>query len=97
MTLQSYRLLLVGFVFGQSLDVLFQNVIGRLRHGAVVVALHLVERHVLVACELQHASEVGLLLIAAIELQFPVTRDDDHRRCIRTNIGEWGILVDGSL
>ena len=31
----------------QTLDVLLQNVIGRLWHSAVVVALHLVERHVL--------------------------------------------------
>ena len=37
-----------GFYYScQSFNVLFQNVIGRLRHSAVVVALHLVECHVL--------------------------------------------------
>ena len=68
-----------------------------MRHDAVVVALHLIERHVLVAHELQHAPEVGLFLITAVKFQLPVTRDDDDGWRIRTNIGERGILVDSGL
>ncbi len=83
--------------FCQSLDVVLQDFIGRERHGAVVVALHLVERHVLVAHEFQHAPEVGLLLVASEEFQFAVARDNDNRRCIGTDVGERGILVDGGL
>ena len=75
-------------VFSQALDMLLQNVICRLRHGAVVVALHLVERHVLVAHEFQHTPEVSLLLVASKEFQFAVTGDDDDGRRVRTDIGE---------
>ena len=64
----------------QTFDVLLQDVIGRLRHSAVVVALHLIQRHVLVAREFQHAPEVGLLFVAAKEFQFAVARDDDDGR-----------------
>ena len=63
----------------------------------MVVALHLVECYVLVACELQHTPEIGLLLIAPEEFQFAVTGDDDDGRCVGTDVGEWGILVDGGL
>ena len=63
----------------------------------MVVALHLVERHVLVADEFQHAPEVGLLLIASVEFQFAVAGDNDDGRCIGTDIGERGILVDSGL
>ena len=76
---------------------LLKDVIGGLRHSAVVVALHLVERHVLVTHEFQHAPEVGLFFVTAIKLQFPIARYDDNRRCIGTNVGERGILVDGRL
>ena len=62
-----------GHLGSQASDMVFQNLIGRLRHGTVVVTLHLVEGHVRVARELQHAPEVGLFFVAAIEFQFPVT------------------------
>ena len=59
--------------FGGNLaDMVFQDFVGWERHGAVVVALHLVERHVLVAHKFQHAPEVGLLLIASEEFHFAV-------------------------
>ncbi len=74
-----------------------QNLVGRERHGAVVVALHLVERHVLVAHELQHAPEVGLLLVASEEFQLAVAGDDDDGRRIGSDVGEWRVLVDGGL
>lgn len=48
---------------------LLQDVVGWLRHGAVVVALHLVKRHVLVGHQLQLPPEIGLLLIASEEFQ----------------------------
>ena len=76
---------------------IFQNLVGRERHGTVVVALHLVERHVLVADEFQHAPEVGLLFVATIKLQFAVAGNDDDGRSIGTDVGERGVLVDGGL
>lgn len=75
-----------GRLGGDTLDVILQYLVGWLRHGPVVVALHLVERHVLMAHELQHAPEVGLLLIAAIEFQLPVAGDDDDGRCVGTDV-----------
>ena len=61
-----------GHFASDTLDVVLQYLIGWLRHGPVVVVLHLIERHILMTHELQHAPEVGLLLIAAIEFQLPV-------------------------
>ena len=55
-----------------TLDMVFQDLIGRLWHGTVIIALHLVERHVLMACQLQHAPEVGLFLITSEEFQLSV-------------------------
>ena len=74
-----------------------QYLVGRERHAAVVVALHLVERHVLVTREFQHTPEVGLLLVASEEFQLTVARDDDDRRCIRTDVDERRILIDSGL
>ena len=74
-----------------------QDFIGGERHSAVVVALHLVERHVLVTHEFQHAPEVGLLLVASEEFQFAVAGDDDDGRGIWADVGQRGILVDSSL
>ena len=82
---------------GNPVDMILQNLIGGERHGAVVVALHLVERHILVTRELQHAPEVGLLLIASVEFQFAVAGDDDDGRGVGTDVGERGVLVDGGL
>ena len=47
--------------FCQPLDMVLQDFVGGERHGAVVVALHLVERHILMTYEFQHAPEIGLL------------------------------------
>ena len=63
-------------------------------HLAMVVALHLVEFHVLVAHHLEQAPEVGLLFVASEEFEFAVSRNDDYGRCIGTAEGERGILVD---
>ena len=76
---------------------ILQDFVGWERHGTVVVALHLIERHVFVAYEFQHAPEVGLFLVASKELQLAVAGDDDDRRCFGTDIGERRILVDGGL
>ena len=38
-----------------------------------------------------------MLLVAAIEFQLAVARDDNHGGRIRTDIGERGILVDSGL
>ena len=54
------------------LDMVLQDIIGRLWHGTMIIALHLVERHVLMACQLQHAPEVGLFLITSEEFQLSV-------------------------
>ena len=86
-----------GHFVGDTLDVVLQYLVCRLRHGPVVVALHLIERHILMTHELQHAPEVGLLLIAPIEFQLPVAGDDDDGRCVGTDVGERGITVDGGL
>ena len=76
---------------------IFQNLVSRERHGAMVVALHFVECHVLVTHKLQHAPEVSLFLIAPEEFLFAVAGDDDDGRCIGTDVGEWCVLVDGGL
>ena len=61
----------------QTLDVLLKDVIGRLRHVAVVVALHLVERYVLVAHEFQfqHAQMDGIQACCFLDnLQHEINR-----------------------
>lgn len=54
---------------------ILQYLVGWERHSSVVVALHLVERHVLVAHEFQHTPEVSLFLIASEEFQLAVTSE----------------------
>ena len=61
---------------------ILQYLVGGERHGTMVVALHLIERHILVAQEFQHAPEVSLLLVAPEEFQLAVAGDDDDGRRI---------------
>ena len=86
-----------GHLGGNPADMVLQDLVSRLRHGTVVVALHLVERHVLVTHEFQHAPEIGLFLVASVEFQFTVAGDDDDGRRVGSDVGERGVLVDGGL
>lgn len=80
----------------EPFDVLFQDVVGRVRHSAVVIALHLIDGDVGMPREFQHAPKIGLFLVAAIEFFLPVAGNDDERRSIRAHVGEWCVLVDGN-
>lgn len=50
---------------------LFQNVVGWVRHSAVIIALHLIDGDVGMPREFQHAPKIGLFLVAAIEFFLP--------------------------
>jgi len=55
----------------EPFDVLFQDVVGWVRHSAVIIALHLIDGDVGMPREFQHAPKIGLFLVAAIEFFLP--------------------------
>lgn len=70
---------------------------GGIDHGAVVVAVDLVEIGVLVAYELHHAGEILILVETAVELKLTIATDEHQRRTVGAHPVEGRILVDGGL
>ena len=68
---------------------------GRFGHVSVIETVDFVEGHVLVTVEAEHSYEVCVLLIAAEELQLPVSRNHKHRSSISTDMVQRSEVVNG--
>ena len=94
---QRTRLLRIYRLAEKGFDVGFQDVIARLDHAAMTVAVEFVEIGLPMAYELHHTGQILVLVVTTEEFQLAVATDEDERWTVRAYPVERRIFVNGRL
>ena len=63
-------------------------------HVAMAKSVYFIKGNVLVAVQLEHAYEIGVFLISAVEFEFAVSGDDEHWSSIAADEVERCQMID---